>query len=173
MAQYGVLCFSRTWRNPVLWSHYADKHRGICLGFDVPDHLLKSVTYLKTRAPLAGLLQQGASSSDPGTLFHTKFAHWQYEEEIRRIVRLDQAVEQGGHHFWPFGAELELREVVAGSRCNLSENELRRSLGERAEGVTITKARPAFTRFEIVTQQRGFQFRRRRTSAAPMMGGHV
>src|SRR5687767_14278862 len=36
----GLLCFSRSWGNPVLWSHYADKHRGICLGFDVSDHLL-------------------------------------------------------------------------------------------------------------------------------------
>jgi len=33
--QYGLLCFSRGWHNPVLWSHYADRHRGIALGFDV------------------------------------------------------------------------------------------------------------------------------------------
>ena len=24
--RYGMLCFSRHWHNPVLWSHYADKH---------------------------------------------------------------------------------------------------------------------------------------------------
>ena len=23
----GVLCFSRGWSNPVLWSHYGDRHR--------------------------------------------------------------------------------------------------------------------------------------------------
>ena len=34
-SQVGLLCFSRHWRNPVLWSHYADRHRGICLGFDI------------------------------------------------------------------------------------------------------------------------------------------
>src|ERR1700681_4254027 len=33
----GVLCFSRSWSNPVLWSHYADKHKGVCLGFDVKE----------------------------------------------------------------------------------------------------------------------------------------
>ena len=32
--KYGVLCFSRNWTNPVQWSHYADRHKGICLGFD-------------------------------------------------------------------------------------------------------------------------------------------
>src|SRR6266516_2353803 len=24
----GAVCFSRAWHNPVLWAHYADKHRG-------------------------------------------------------------------------------------------------------------------------------------------------
>ena len=28
----GLLCFSKNWKNPVLWGHYADKHRGIALG---------------------------------------------------------------------------------------------------------------------------------------------
>ena len=68
LAEYGVLCFGRSRRSPVLWSHYADKHRGICLGFDVPDSLLQGVTYLKKRVPLGGLLQhearQGARADD-------------------------------------------------------------------------------------------------------------
>lgn len=31
----GLLCFSDNWRSPVMWAHYADKHRGVCLGFDI------------------------------------------------------------------------------------------------------------------------------------------
>ena len=27
----GLICFSRNWRNPVLWGHYAEKHTGIAL----------------------------------------------------------------------------------------------------------------------------------------------
>jgi hypothetical protein len=30
-ATHGVLCFSRSWKNPVLWGHYADKLRGVAL----------------------------------------------------------------------------------------------------------------------------------------------
>src|SRR6185369_16167015 len=44
--KYGVLCFSRSWSHPLLWSHYADKHRGICLGFDIPDDDLENVIYV-------------------------------------------------------------------------------------------------------------------------------
>src|SRR5438552_5198124 len=38
--RFGVLCFSKNWKNPLLWSHYAEKHKGLCLGFDIsPGHL--------------------------------------------------------------------------------------------------------------------------------------
>ena len=33
----GLLCFSRHWYSPALWAHYADNHKGMCLGFDIPD----------------------------------------------------------------------------------------------------------------------------------------
>ena len=37
--KYGLLCFSKGWQNPLLWSHYADSHKGLCLGFDVLDDI--------------------------------------------------------------------------------------------------------------------------------------
>ena len=49
---YGLLCFCAQWHNPLLWSHYADRHRGICLGFDVRDNLPKEIRYLRTRTTL-------------------------------------------------------------------------------------------------------------------------
>ena len=45
----GLICFSRTWSNPLLWGHYAEKHTGIALGFDVPDQLLSQVLYTSQR----------------------------------------------------------------------------------------------------------------------------
>ncbi|MDW9570209.1 DUF2971 domain-containing protein [Sinorhizobium meliloti] len=32
---YGIVCLSDNWQHPMMWSHYADRHRGICLAFDV------------------------------------------------------------------------------------------------------------------------------------------
>jgi hypothetical protein len=182
LVEYGVLCFSTSWRGPVLWSHYADRHKGLCLGFDVPDSFLLPVIYLKSRSSFGDLLPPTSSTgSEPGALFYTKFEHWQYENEVRRVVRLDEAVRQGGLYFWPFGPDLELKEVVAGPRCSVERSQLQHSLGEHDRGVTLTKARLAFTSFEVVTQQRGFTSpRRRRTShsrgarlrAARPLGAH-
>ena len=35
--ELGMICMTDNWRSPVMWAHYADKHRGLCLGFDVSD----------------------------------------------------------------------------------------------------------------------------------------
>jgi len=47
----GLLCFSRSWTNPLLWAHYSDKHRGMCLGLDVPDDVAGVVNYVEERLP--------------------------------------------------------------------------------------------------------------------------
>src|SRR4051812_19012660 len=47
--QFGMLCFSRSWRNPVQWSHYAAKHTGLCLGFDIQSNVLTRVRYSSKR----------------------------------------------------------------------------------------------------------------------------
>src|SRR5579859_4794235 len=33
--RWGVLCFSEEKTDVLQWAHYADRHKGICLGFDV------------------------------------------------------------------------------------------------------------------------------------------
>ena len=44
--RWGILCFSQTWEEQLLWAHYADKHKGIALGFEVPEDELKEVIYV-------------------------------------------------------------------------------------------------------------------------------
>src|SRR5258708_10893670 len=45
----GVLCFSANWKDPVLWAHYSNKHRGLCLGFELADALCHRVKYVSER----------------------------------------------------------------------------------------------------------------------------
>ena len=77
-ASLGLLCFSKSWRNPVLWSHYADEHKGICLGLDVPESCLHEVKYVPERLQFEQLVP------DEGQLQHllrTKFKDWRHEAE--------------------------------------------------------------------------------------------
>lgn len=48
----GLLCFSMTWRNPLLWSHYADRHRGVALEFEIEDDFVVPVQYSLSRMRL-------------------------------------------------------------------------------------------------------------------------
>lgn len=91
-ATHGVLCFSRGWKNPVLWGHYADKLRGVALGFEVTSPHLVPVIY--ENSPLkvseitaAGLPQLNDELVD--RLQRTKFEDWRYEDEMRVYVQLD------------------------------------------------------------------------------------
>ena len=154
VATFGLLCFSRRWRNPVLWSHYADKHRGMCLGFDVPDEYLQKVRYLPRRWKLSDYLSH---TQQAGSLFTTKFKNWAYEKEYRRIVRLDDAESEGPNRYWPFGDDLKLREVIVGPRCNADRAQLRRILGPSVDEVEFKKARLAFRTFTVVCDRRGFR----------------
>src|SRR5690606_13160087 len=66
-ATRGVLCFSKHWSNPVLWSHYADKHRGIALGFEVEDRYAIPVSYQSSLTRVE--IDQLASGADPAEDF--------------------------------------------------------------------------------------------------------
>lgn len=86
----GLLCFSENWSNPVQWSHYADSHRGICLGFDIaPSAEMRKVRYVRNRIPpnLRAMKAMGSEAvAHMLDLLTIKFKHWQYEQEHRLFV---------------------------------------------------------------------------------------
>ena len=153
-ATFGLLCFSKSWRNPVLWSHYADEHKGICLGFDVPESCLHEVRYLPDRLQFEQLVPDEEQLQQ---LLRTKFKDWEYEAEYRRIVRLHKTCETDNPHFWPFGSDFELREVVGGARCKLKKEHRKELLADGFSRIELIQARPAFQTFNVVTDQRGLK----------------
>lgn len=152
-SQEGLLCFSPTWRNPLLWSHYAEKHRGIAMGFDVPDERPQRVRYI------AGMhkINVTAKSTEQKTidqlldrLRYTKFDGWAYENELRQFVSLEGSHSQSGLYFVPFSNELILREVILGPRCDIPIA-LVRILVQAFKGkVHVTQSRLAFKKFAVV-----------------------
>ena len=148
-----VLCFSRTWSNPVMWSHYADKHRGACLCFKAPNELLLGITYEAKRLPtqLEDDLQGGSVSSELSKkLLTTKFADWKYEDEVRLFVRPEETYEELGLRFYEFGKQLELRKVILGPRCTVPVAEVRAALHPSDVGTLVVQSRLAFKTFRVI-----------------------
>jgi hypothetical protein len=156
--QLGMLCFSRHWENPVLWSHYAAGHKGVCLGFDVAEEVVDEVTYVDDLIT-ARLGDEQDPSSIPADLqdllFLTKFRHWEYENEVRRFVALRDAEHDGPLFFWPFDERMQLREVILGHLCAASELEPIRHLVANAQvDAVVSKARLSFGSFKVRPNQR-------------------
>ena len=153
-AYFGLICFSRNWSSPVQWSHYADGHRGLCLGFDVPRSCLHSVSYSKKRLEIDFSTFDGpmsASLSKFKEILTTKYDHWSYEDEERYFVGLNDLRHEAGLYFLPFANNFVLRKVIVGHRCPLTKFELRKHLS-MATNVALSKARLAFTSFDVVRQ---------------------
>ncbi len=148
-AHYGILCFSKTWHNPVLWSHYADHHRGIALGFDIEPSIIKNVRYRRARPTLGPL-----NARTLHMMIYTKFHDWHYEQEARVFTRINDQDPATGLYFAKFNRRVQLREIITGPLCTTTKAEIAAAL--RDKNVTITKGRLAFNTFSVVTDKRGF-----------------
>lgn len=144
----GLLCFSRSWHNPVLWSHYAENNKGMCLGFDVPDDQ-KAVEYIEHPIKLTHLNYEVADQ-----MIFTKYEHWRYEEEIRIWATLNER--SGNYYFYDYGDTVRLVEVIVGAGSSVSERKILQALGQYRSGVRILKARLAYDAFRVVEDENGF-----------------
>lgn len=152
----GLLCFSADWKQPVLWSHYAAKHHGVCLGFDVPRGDLQKVSYKADR-----VLAQLGDDPDPrridqklqDLLLCTKSKGWEYEEESRRFVPLSDALQEGRLHFMPLGPSLQLTEVVLGALCQLDVRSVRELVTSKYPNAVTYRSRLAIKSFNVVPEE--------------------
>ncbi|WP_316157922.1 DUF2971 domain-containing protein [Cupriavidus sp. BIC8F] len=152
--RFGVICFSDNWRSPVMWAHYGDKHKGLCLGFDVkeaaevkyePQRLRHKLDQTQTGVRVSAELAKIAMT--------TKFDEWSYEREWRVFKELT-AQHPDGNYYQEFGDFIQLREVIIGARCKLTAIDISKLVGDVEQSVTVIKARPAFQRFEVTRQVR-------------------
>lgn len=109
----GILCLSETSQCPVMYYHYADAHRGMCLKFRTSlDYFASSeqVEYSKQHPEIDYF------SDDDGTefkrLFLTKYESWSYEKEWR-IVDFSSTYSAGKSRFPLYPSEL-LEGVIFG-----------------------------------------------------------
>jgi hypothetical protein len=118
---YRMLCFSLRNDGILLWSHYADHHRGFVLAFDKamcdcdvqPDQRF-AVEYKSTR-PCAGNLLNVIRREKCEALqmiVRTKSVEWAYEEEYRFYFEQSES----GDNYARFNPD-SLCQVIFGSKC--------------------------------------------------------
>lgn len=147
----GLICFSNNWKSPVQWAHYADKHKGLCLGFDIDVVRtgLMEVEYVNERIQHEGQVDRRLVDR----LFRTKHAHWAYEEEHRAYVELKDK-EDDELYYIDFEGNIALKQVIIGANSDVTRFQLNKALGVLANSVETFKVRPSFKRFEMVKNQK-------------------
>jgi hypothetical protein len=130
--EIGILCLSANPRSILMWSHYADEHKGFVIGFDSDDDffshrlgepedigLLRIVDYVNNR-PIVVIEKLKNENHDTPDYFFTKNPDWDYEQEWRIIRFLNGAAvvlcgETHKTHLFKVPASA-IREVIFG--CN-------------------------------------------------------
>lgn len=98
-ASCGVYCLASSWNSPLMWSHYAQAHTGVCLEFDfsqISGERPLKVDYERRRVIkcsdiLAWLRSRGGPQEAilyttlTAQFFLTKLRCWRYEKERRYI----------------------------------------------------------------------------------------
>lgn len=88
IATRGVTCFSELNDNQLMWSHYGDKHQGICLEFDTSHKAFEKCRPVRYRSKIPQIdcrnLFAGKDLSNLfDDLFCIKSKDWEYEREWR------------------------------------------------------------------------------------------
>ncbi len=113
----GICCFSTSFNNPLLWSHYGDQHRGICVGYGlqrVPEPEIHQVIYGGSRTIKSSLVASAILDNDIAAIRQLdqdvllrKAEDWTYENEWRLLGR------QGKQE-----SNLLLTDITFGIRCS-------------------------------------------------------
>jgi len=112
----GIVSLAERANCPLMWSHYGDQHKGVCIGYSIPalaEGDLHKISYGGSRliaaSAVAAMLDgdEEARRKVDDAVLTKKAIDWRYEREWRLIGPRG-----------PQDSPLELQEVVFGMRCS-------------------------------------------------------
>ena len=120
LKKYGVFCVSSDCENDLLWAHYADSHKGICVGFDIDK--LEKISGYKIYPVKPEQKRPEVEFSDDEShyknflikMLTTKPMCWKYEKEYRMVALSPQK-----RNICCFGA---IKEIYLGCRIEKNKN---------------------------------------------------
>ncbi|MFH4617707.1 DUF2971 domain-containing protein [Vibrio furnissii] len=153
-----VLCCSRIKSNPLMWGHYADKHKGIVLELEVPKNKVTTIEYKHERPvvdihQLVNDIKMNPNSLELNKILNIKYADWHYEEEVRLEFGSDQVLTVGAHDFVEIGRDVKIVGLHLGPLNQTKIAEIEDAIPSD-KSVMVTKLRMAFKTFKVVNDQR-------------------
>ncbi len=139
-----IRCFARdtnilpAFKNRLMWSHYADGHKGICViyKFDLsPYRVLQTYPKIKTITKWIEekyeneIVFSDKEKESKQLLLATKHLEWKYENEIR-LFHYDPTITKELQHIQIPLEKLEgkIKAIIFGSRCSVKDEQTIREL---------------------------------------------
>ncbi|GGE82152.1 DUF2971 domain-containing protein [Massilia psychrophila] len=144
----GVLCLSANRDDILMWSHYADSHRGICLEFDGYYEFFANaleVQYQPSRPTINPFKQTRTEMMNAALL--SKSEHWKYEEEWRAIQY------NGGPGVYRFPPKA-LTGIILGAQISEPDRaKLHGWVTQRTDSLRLYQSTPSKTTFSLHVEE--------------------
>lgn len=154
--RWRIYCLTPYPDNPLMWSHYSDKHRGICLEFDAGQAAVGGAVQVGYRDALPVLDILAISGEVVFQIFVTKSPDWSYENEYRVLAR-DGEADDIPPRFLPITTNDflplppgTLTGIIAGCRANVDE--IKVLVNKHAPGLPVKRAVQAPDRYSLSIQ---------------------
>ena len=165
----GALSLSKRNDIQLMWSHYADDHRGFVIGFDCENPFfnqqkspndefrhLRDIVYINSRPNINFMDTNGVE------LFYHKLDVWGYEEEVRMVLTFDDSAKKIDNeelkypiYLFEFPAEA-ISEIIFGYRMSEDDKLLiKKILNEKYESskIGIYQAKPDENLYSICIEK--------------------
>ncbi|MCW7493560.1 DUF2971 domain-containing protein [Leptospira sp. 2 VSF19] len=103
--EYSIVCFSKVWDNHLLWSHYANAHKGLCYAYGFDSGItadMRSIVEVGNiyQATLFDIIYTNVwpeylrdHEEFSRRILYTKSLVWEYEKEVRLILRKERGLQ--------------------------------------------------------------------------------
>lgn len=165
----GVSCFTPYPDKMLMWSHYGDQHRSVCVGFDseillenIPKNSEGNSLYTEIRKVQYTSLRP--NEADIEAIFK-KSEEWSYEDEYRLVSTAKKGLPQWGPGIWNIPVS-SIKEVIIGARVERKiQEKIVKTIQLKKPDIEIKKAVLHAHTFELVIENLSDQ-----PNIAPMSG---
>lgn len=117
----GVACFTPHPDKMLMWSHYGDQHKSICVGFDA-EELIANVAKNDQKHPLCTEFKEVTytderPTSEDNDFIYKKSLEWEYEDEYRLVSVCSRGSPEWGPGVWNIPIS-SIKEIVLGARID-------------------------------------------------------
>ena len=154
---HGVVCFTLHPDSMLMWSHYGDQHRSVCVGFDT-QILLDNAPINNNGNPLYNeIIKVDYTNIRPNdndkALFFKKSDEWAYEDEYRIVSSKKKGKPEWGPGVWNIHPS-SIKEIIIGARVAPQiQEKIVHLIKSKAHSIVIKKAVLHMKKFKLLIEE--------------------